>query len=362
MRILFSLLLLLVAASNCSAKELQLPAVEDDELAAILSSDRTYWYNDRSLPQATWNHGVDHAFRNFSANPADPSGNPNREFPWRVTAGVDKQSTKILKFLYLPPGRPVVWWVDRVWFGHAVNVPPQERIRWTFPVDTVVGEILYMQTAAGWQPFEVRVRTRETDDWGAAIYRPYAESADLSHQLSRLGYEPHRLYLGQRLVTASDPHHTDYQVIDDRFQVDVYQHDLDLASRLLGRPFERSMSPWSAAGLVAPPGYRGGLAGVERRDCQRCHKTAGHHAERFQARYASGQPRDWYGMVRGDDTVFSWHPYDPSSITGVHGGIGRARINREFVAAGLVERYDPEEHRSPHYTQIHELTGEALRK
>jgi hypothetical protein len=61
------------------------------------------------------------------------------------------------------------------------------------------------------------------------------------------------------------------------------------------------------------------------------------HARHFDA------ARGWYGHVRGDDGIFSFHPIDPSRISR-NGATIQPLLNRHLVEAGIVAAYDPARH------------------
>ena len=63
-----------------------------------------------------------------------------------------------------------------------------------------------------------------------------------------------------------------------------------------------------------------------------------------QDRESAGQQvreagRDWYGRIRGSDGIFSFHPFDPNSISG-NGYPAPVRMRDELVSSGVIERYD----------------------
>jgi hypothetical protein len=96
---------------------------------------------------------------------------------------------------------------------------------------------------------------------------------------------------------------------------------------------------------VVPANYDAGFVEVDRQSCQRCHETVGQHVSRFQF------GRDWYGRIRGSDGIFSFHPFEPGSVS--YNGYGQpVQMRQELVAAGLLERYDPARHPSALYHEL----------
>ena len=94
-----------------------------------------------------------------------------------------------------------------------------------------------------------------------------------------------------------------------------------------------------------PAKYDAGFVEVDRASCMRCHKTVNQPVDKFQ----SG--RDWYGRIRGSDGIFSFHPFDPSSLSG-NGYPVPVRMRDELVSAGVIERYDAKKHDKLRYAQV----------
>ena len=81
-----------------------------------------------------------------------------------------------------------------------------------------------------------------------------------------------------------------------------------------------------------PKNYQGGFIEVSSKSCMRCHDTTLKHASEVQYR------RDWYGRVRGSDNIFSFHIFEPSSIS--YNGFGREpTLRQDLVAAGLLKQW-----------------------
>ncbi len=184
-----------------------------------------------------------------------------------MTAGID-ESVRVRKFINLPA--PVVWWEDRTtrpnWtridYGPAEvrSVSTESRIRWVFPVDTVVGEVLSMQVGTDWLPFEIRTRTKEPDDWGVDVLRPFVDPADLREAV---GGDLRPYIVRQLTLVAHDSHHPRSVI---RRQIDQWEltGPDQLTRELLLRPFESSLGePWMVSGLVAPDTYEA-IAGLDR--------------------------------------------------------------------------------------------------
>jgi hypothetical protein len=63
--------------------------------------------------------------------------------------------------------------------------------------------------------------------------------------------------------------------------------------------------------------------------CIACHKTVLGHAQHFQTN------RDWYGRVRGTDSIFSFPMHDDSCVSG-NGFNVRPVWNQKLIKAGLL--------------------------
>lgn len=99
---------------------------------------------------------------------------------------------------------------------------------------------------------------------------------------------------------------------------------------------------------IVPNGYTGGFIEVSRTSCLQCHGTANRHVRDFQA------GRDWYGRVRGSDSVFSFHPFERTSIS--HNGYALSiQLNQTLIDGGLLVPFDASQHRAPDYGEISTL-------
>ena len=75
-----------------------------------------------------------------------------------------------------------------------------------------------------------------------------------------------------------------------------------------------------------------------RTSCQQCHRTVAQHARTFD------RHRGWYGHVRGDDDVFTFHPGGTETFPTTARRLP-ARLRKSFVESGVVEWYDdPKKH------------------
>ena len=92
---------------------------------------------------------------------------------------------------------------------------------------------------------------------------------------------------------------------------------------------------------IVPNRYTAAHLGHDRIGCANCHKDVNRSARTFNRRTTNGQEifRDWYGRVRGSDGIFSFHPFEHSSISPRGFGLP-VKMRKEFVEAGIVEKFD----------------------
>src|SRR5690606_35933621 len=106
--------------------------------------------------------------------PQEPFGNPNREFPWGHTAGTHKCDNIYVKHFAHIPARIKVGFLDIL--RPQMNPATERGIYWTYPNDTVFGEILSLKDSEGkkW-PFEIRTRQKRNNKWIPNVYRPVVD-------------------------------------------------------------------------------------------------------------------------------------------------------------------------------------------
>jgi hypothetical protein len=101
---------------------------------------------------------------------------------------------------------------------------------------------------------------------------------------------------------------------------------------------------------IVPKNFDGCLIPVTRQSCNRCHVDAGEHVREFDAfgnqlRNDSGVVgrRHWYGVVRGNDKILSWHPFAESTIS-TNGG-----NNKVVFRKGDIVLFDPRQYNKAEY-------------
>ncbi len=361
----------LMTAERDSAFRRLLPEVDDPNLQEKFEDPRLILYTEREMPQAyqdwsTMLPGVHSPTYNISADGGEPFGNGNREFPWSTPAGTHRTSNvSTFKFLWLPEdenGRvqPVVWYRKRLPGDNSAGYA------WLFPVGALVGEVLYMTGADGRAyTFEVRVRNREEGAWGVDVFRPFPEAESLAQAIkdrrpaweddnelvALVSHLESNTALPKQTLRDSQPGKA---VFRQQMGVDSLPPINDgLAAELLGGTQFKSVLAeyWriDEAGLVTfapttedsfhviPQNYDGGFVQPDRDSCIRCHETVAASVRDFNF------SRDWYGRIRGSDGIFSFHPFDPSTIS--YNGYGNSvRMRGSMEQGGVLERYDPDVH------------------
>lgn len=350
-------------------------------------------------------------FYNISGDPSDRGygssraadlgrrggGNGNIEFPWNIAPGgaANARTVNSFKGLWLPrddAGRlmPVVWFRQDlpgrgsgeriVRGGGGLAEGPVRRLRdgrslnygygWTFPVGAVLIEALTMKSPDDSEVvFEMRFRIREDDAWGVEIFRPYATAKQLADAIGELPSSPMRTAAIARLMsdepirqlqlksfTTRNTRRVAFDVTSGAWQMPTLSTPDVL--RLLNRPFVSTLGESFKTGTnkveaifpinetnqfsLVPPNFHGAFAGNDRESCMKCHDATNRHVTEFE------QPRGWYGRIRGSDGIFSFHPFDPRSIS-ASGGALPVRINQRLVDSGIVAAYSPTVHASGYH-------------
>jgi len=356
-----------------------LPRVEDEEVQKILDDPMLILYTDNEMPKAYqfldgMLPGIHRVSYNISANGSEPFGNGNREFPWATPAGAHRsKSVSTFRFLRLPVDEngkviPIVW------FHSRSKLNGQMTYGWRYPVGTAVGEVLLMRGPdAQDYCFELRIRFREQGDWDVDAFRPFPRAEDLAERIKELrpawGEDQNLISFIEQLKPA--PKLPQMTLVDKHPRVSFRQtmavHELPsldddaLVRELMTQTTfksaegeswmtadggEATAAPTTKAPFhVVPAHYEAGFVAVDRVSCMRCHETVNQPVDRFQG------GRDWYGRIRGSDGIFSFHPFDPSCISGNGYGQGVA-MRKEFTAAGVIAQYDPAKHDKLRYAQV----------
>lgn len=275
------------------------------------------------LPQAYQHGGGVHSVKyNIAANP-DPFGNANREFPWGFPAGTHAASGwASYKLLALPPGKKIIWWTERTQSEPLVY-------QWAYPDGTIFGEMLLVKDKEGYyRAFEVRIAEKTAGQWNRTPYRPIAKIEDLPEGAvkvtKRIAAYPERAYKTGRDMMVGSPRAT---FGADHVDVELWDVGTQDPKKWLSKPFKASRVMYTSDGSITPKGFMGNVT-----QCSKCHTQAGAHTDDLDR--AQGFRREWYGHVRGKDTIYSHHIFDPKCING-SGFSTQAILSRELP----LERY-----------------------
>lgn len=351
-----------------------LPRLADEAADAALHAARTVHYDERTIPAAYAHAGGFHSPKyNISADPSDSGirhgegGNANVQFPWRFGGGLDHttgvRSDKALTLPLDDSGRPwpVVAWTGRL-PGHP-GMGPEAAVRWRFPRGAILWEILSHDVDGTRAVFEVRARVRETDYWQTHIYRPFPRCEDLAAELHRRGILPavvRELRAAptlQRVDFTDRANRTRPAFVSAAYVAFLPRLPADVTLALLREtPFrDATGQAWATAGeahcyapttetasQLVPARYAGTIVGTDTDSCAKCHDGVAQHARSFD------RQRGWYGHIRGDDGIFSFHPIDPSRIS-YNGATIPPTLSRHLVESGVVAAFDPSRHPGDRY-------------
>lgn len=326
-----------------------IPDSADKHLQKLRGDPRLVWYDRKVLPplyqhwrvaiNATGPHiGIESIFRNESGNPTEPFGNANREFPWAATGGL-REGDPVMHFVIAEKPAKMKWLTIR----RDTREQDETYLDWKYADGTIFGELILVKDSEGQEyTSELRLRKKSSGEWTATAYRPFPTADDLVRNLDVLP-EDDRFTIQKALrnppVARSRLLNRHPRAIFSARSTDEYLPEISEKGvrRLLRVPFQNALgSSWradykdaewptthapttQAAFHIVPKGYDAGGIEVSSKSCLRCHDTAGAHVEDIEPF------RDWYGQVRGSDTIFSMHPF-------VLGGTSRQAIfNRDLL-------------------------------
>lgn len=363
-----------IAPARLAPFKAKLPRVDDDKTMAALRDPDTVWYDELAM------------IFTYQDSQGDPRGlranrvgydtginstvpdirklvdyfEPNTfKSPFKTVAGADHVPAGdlyALNFWRLPKNgsgvRPVRYWNES-----------NGRWRWTFPIGTVFGEVLYMRAPddGSWYVFEIRTRTRYAEGWDVAMFRPFASATEMAAAIRAarpgLGGDltslVQHLERSDNLVAASLQGAPVYQgivaPITGALDFVPGTTDVALIKQLLTTTTFRSVEGaiWKEGGgketyapstkaafSVVPAQYAMGLIPVNEVSCKRCHDQTGRELGDLDDRIVL------YGEMWGEDHIFTWHLFDASfdafTVTD-----GSRRINPRLVQAGMVQQGKP---------------------
>ena len=333
------------------------PKSNDTWLNALKKKDLIF-YNNRVMPPAYQDfggalQGVHSPSYNISAVRSEPIGNANREFPWGTPAGLhDSPNFKAFRFVHIPKGQSIYWWRQRL-NGDG----PRGTFIWQYPTGTTFGEVLLVTDPEGsdWT-FELRTRTRTDKGWTMNVFRPFTTQAELAARIKALVPNWKKRPELVAIVTGEDENEDTYRLVNRHdlvtfdataLSTSLPAIDHELVRKLLDTPFKSALgqewkknadgveafAPTTEADFhIVPKDYQGGFVEVSSKSCMRCHDSTLKHARDFQAF------RDWYGRVRGSDNIFSFHIFEPGSIS--HNGMGgEPNLRQDLIDAGLLKQW-----------------------
>lgn len=360
------------------------PRVDDAATQAVLDDEELILYTEDEMPRAyqIWDgafQGVHSTYYNISADAAENAkgpgkgGNGNIEFPWDAAGGTHRSdNVYAVRFLQLPKhnGRhlPVVWHQQRLRGDESPGYS------WTFPNGTVFGEVLAMRGPRGYNyTFELRTRTKVGSIWATDAFRPFPTAQSLAKrikelrpqwqsqpQLARAVAHLEHPQPVMHLARLADTNHPGRREFDQTMGIDTLPplgDDRLVEELLTTTPFKSCEGVYwrvgagrrvthapttQAAWHIVPRNYDAGFISVDQASCARCHSSANRHVDEFDA------GRDWYGRVRGSDRIFSFHPFEPSSVSS-NGFPTPVRMRSALLRGGLLERFRASRHSSAFY-------------
>ncbi|MBM4072551.1 MAG: hypothetical protein FJ271_27015 [Planctomycetes bacterium] len=317
------------------------------------------FYNDEVMPAAyqDWDgalQGLHSPSYNISAVRSEPIGNANREFPWGSPAGLHRSSNhKAFRFAYFPKGSSIYYWRQRLARDTGASFV------WQYPAGTTFGEVLFVTDPDGSDhTFELRTRTRSEKGWTMNAFRPFTTQAELAARVKQLVPDWQKKPELVKIVKGeSDVEEAAWRVVNPHdlvtfdataLETSMPAIDHKLVRKLLDTPFKSALgqhwktgkdgtdcfAPTTNADFhIVPKGYQGGYVEVSSKSCMRCHDSTLKHARDFQGL------RDWYGRVRGSDKIFSFHIFEPGSIS--YNGFGNnPSLRQDLVDAGLLKLWE----------------------
>jgi hypothetical protein len=363
-----------------------LPKVAWPRLTQILESPSTLFYDKRVMPgayQDTVGTGGNFPFgarlNNSGKNLIVPAGKKlfsddgtTWAFPFGHTAGTDDTPNVVVSnFITLPADAnkllPVAYRIEQTQQAGF----PNTRWNWSFPVGTIVGEVLMVRDGTSLRTTEIRTRERFKDAWATNVFRPFPTAGILAAAVKARRADWQAVPALATLVTSLEdmttlsPKRLGSPAFNDMV---VLQGSVDAALPAIGddaltrdllttTPFVSAYgTAWKASGAakafgptgpasglsVVPARFDSGLLEVRESTCSKCHDQGG---------WFIGSLVDdavLYGDIWGVDRVFSFYPFDPSRIE-ASGNENRV-VRPAFAQGGVFERYDAAKHAAERYT------------
>ena len=158
-------------------------------------------------------------------------------------------------------------------------------------------------------PFEIRTRSKINNFWESALYRPFRDYQNLLDFINKditVNYQLYRLKDNHNKIIFNNSNYIHELGNINPFFVKYALNNFTFRESL-GHPwYKQSYSPTTKIPFhIVPVNYDGAFI----QDCNSCHSTTLKSANSFDSR------KEWYGYVKGSDTIFSWHPVKRSSIS-----------------------------------------------
>lgn len=344
-----------------------LPPTVDAELIEIFSDPATLWYDEFEMPLAYQHDGstgiMSMHWARYNLGPDEPSrrdpfGNGNLEWPWFDPSVLDNRDGRVKSFkgLRLPrsgDGRlPVVVYKKAIPSKSLASLTQSYTrygFAWVFPVGTNFVEVLTNRVNRNDVAFKVLRMERQSNDWFRKIYRPFPTLTEYETAIGQ------RVQVRPETRLLRDPHPTPTFVESRSVAILPPISPVKTLALLRSTPFRECLGESFTSdvnapttmhdGQIVPRGYLGVFFGPDQSDCRNCHRDTLSHVSVFDP------PRDWYGVIRGSDEVFSFHPFDPRCLSRT--GVGKpVQLCPKLVYHGIVAWYDQNTHRPPHYGPI----------
>jgi hypothetical protein len=219
---------------------------------------------------------------------------------WRRPGGLqgtDRKHWRNATAVHLPG--PLKVWKGMIEMRGAGSLPIW---RWEYPDGTIFADMLIRKHDGQEWPFELRLREKRDGKWDDGIaYRPYASAEDLPKGAIKRTWEL-PTQPGEKLSLLGV----------DRLKATAWLLP-ETTDKTIWPAFKpsRIVATTQSDDAAIPPLYAGNVVA-----CAKCHQHAGKSPG-----YAS--------VIRGDDTILSFHPFEPTSIS--PNGINRRVSFREDV-------------------------------
>jgi hypothetical protein len=353
-----------------------LPRVADSKINEALHSSETIWYDEDSMvfvyqdsfgrPTGPEGLRANRVAYDVGSTASEPDIKALTEYfelqtfkyPFSITAGrLDRGNSQAIYFWQPPRDSsgnyvPVAWWKNG------------SHWHWTFPVGTVLGELLLVRdthSTSEWYVHEIRTRVREIEHWRTDIFRPFPQASDfaaaikkyrsnwketdlkqlVAHLEDQTTLTPAKLNSGayEKAVPSISgfydklPSTKDHALIRTLLKKTIFQSSMNAEWKRHGEKV--TYAPATDANFhIVPKHHIAGLLENTEASCIRCHNRAGQPLGQLDKRAVL------YGEIWGEDQVFTWHPFKP--IKEIYSVSDGSRVlHPKLQAAGLLVNKKP---------------------